>query len=90
MEADAIGLSLGAQACYNPEASVTVFQKFHKIEQDHGADRIPGFLRTHPISTARIEAIRRNLAAAQSLFQSSGCQQRETFFRSGAARCLQP
>ena len=83
-EADAIGLSLAAQACYNPQAAVQVFQKFDQMEKEHGTARIPGFLRTHPMNSARIEAIRKKLPPAQQLFQSSGCQQRQSIFRSVA------
>ncbi|KAK9822887.1 hypothetical protein WJX74_001067 [Apatococcus lobatus] len=80
-EADAIGLKLAAQACYNPDSAVQVFEKFNQIEKKFGADRIPGFLRTHPMNDARIAAIQKNLPAAHELYEASGCRQKESVFR---------
>ena len=80
-EADAIGLSLAAQACYNPGSAAEVFQRFDAMEKKHRADRIPAFLRTHPMNEARIKAIQKNLPAATELFNASGCQQTQSAFR---------
>lgn len=49
---------LAAQACYDPEAAVRVFEKLGAIEKKMGGGRIPSFLRTHPVSTTRIERIK--------------------------------
>ena len=56
-EADAIGLTLAARACYNPGAAVSVYQILGGEEAKQGGDHMPSMLRTHPMSSARIEAV---------------------------------
>lgn len=53
-EADRIGLTLAAQACYDPRAFVPVMTKLGEAEAKAGY-KTPEFLRTHPVSTTRIK-----------------------------------
>lgn len=54
LEADRLGLRVMAQAGFDPNAAVTLWQRM----EDAGGDGPPAFLSTHPAPTARIEAIR--------------------------------
>ena len=60
-EADAIGLTLAAKACFKPGAAVGVYRLLGDVEAQQGAANIPSMLRTHPMSSARIEAVRPEL-----------------------------
>ena len=75
-EADLIGIRLMARACYNPTSAVSMLQKLHGLEaaqaQQTGG-RMPAILRTHPLSEARVEAVRRNLPEALRLLEASNC-----------------
>lgn len=55
-EADLIGVQVMARACFDPRASMTMFEKLGKAEQKAGG-YVPKMLRTHPLSTDRIKAI---------------------------------
>lgn len=54
-EADRIGLTIMTRAGYNPNAMVTLFEKFKAHQQAGGT---PEFLSTHPSDETRIETIR--------------------------------
>lgn len=54
-EADHVGLLLAAAACYDPEESIRVWQRFQKSGE---SGQIPSFLSTHPTHTNRIESLR--------------------------------
>lgn len=69
-EADLIGIQLAAQACFDPAAAVTVFEKLGEVERRMGGGRIPGFLRTHPVSSQRIERIKEVREAGGERVQS--------------------
>ncbi|ANF82055.1 type I deoxyribonuclease HsdR [Acinetobacter sp. NCu2D-2] len=61
--ADQGGLMLMARAGYNPQAAITLWEKMNKVSGS-GAS----FLSTHPSNAQRIEAMRKNLPAAQALY----------------------
>ena len=65
--ADQGGLMLMARAGYNPQAAITLWEKMNKLEGGGGAS----FLSTHPSNSQRIEAMRKNLPAAQALYNQS-------------------
>ena len=73
-EADAIGMRLAAKACYDPSAAAAVFQKLGAEEAKAGGAQVPGFLRTHPLTTDRIANVQKQLPAASILYDASDCQ----------------
>ena len=64
--ADQGGLMLMARAGYNPQAAITLWEKMNKLQGSS-----PAFLSTHPSNNARIEAMRENLPAAQTVYNQS-------------------
>ena len=62
--ADQGGLMLMARAGYNPQAAITLWEKMNKLEGTGGSS----FLSTHPSNSQRIEAMRKNLPAAQQIY----------------------
>ena len=65
--ADQGGLMLMARAGYNPQAAITLWEKMNKLEGGGGAS----FLSTHPSNSQRIEAMRKNLPAAQAIYNQN-------------------
>ncbi|WP_173911288.1 M48 family metallopeptidase [Acinetobacter sp. Marseille-Q1618] len=64
--ADQGGLMLMAKAGYNPQAAISLWEKMNKLEGAGGAS----FLSTHPSNSQRIEAMRKNLPAAQAVYNN--------------------
>ncbi len=62
--ADQGGLMLMARAGYNPQAAITLWEKMNKLSGSGGSS----FLSTHPSNSQRIEAMRKNLPAAQAIY----------------------
>ena len=62
--ADQNGLLLMARAGYNPQAAITLWEKMNKLDGAGGS----AFLSTHPSNSQRIEAMRKNLPAAQAIY----------------------
>ena len=65
-EADLVGLELAARGGYNPDASVTLWQK---MAQAGGGSGGPGFLSTHPSGPERIKHLQDNIPKVQGLYQ---------------------
>ena len=65
-EADLVGLELAARGGYNPDASVTLWQK---MVQAGGGGGGPGFLSTHPSGPERIQHLQANIPKVQGLYQ---------------------
>ena len=63
-QADQGGLLLMARAGYNPQAAITLWEKMNKLDGAGGSS----FLSTHPSNSQRIEAMRKNLPAAQAIY----------------------
>ena len=76
-----LGMQLAAQSCFDPSAAIMVFQKLGDYERKSSTASIPGFLRTHPITDKRVEAVRKELASAKQTYELSGCMR----WRSGVA-----
>ena len=55
-EADEIGLTLAAKACFRPGAAVGVYKLLGEVEAQQGGN-VPSMLRTHPMSSVRIEQV---------------------------------
>lgn len=62
--ADQGGLLLMARAGYNPQAAITLWQKMSQLDGKGGSV----FLSTHPSNSQRIEAMQKNLPAAQAIY----------------------
>ena len=65
-DADLVGLELAARAGYNPQASVSLWQKMGKANGGAGG---PGFLSTHPSGPDRIQQLQANVPKVQGLYQ---------------------
>lgn len=68
-EADYVGLLMMAEACYNPDAAVELWERMAKAEE--GAS--PQILSTHPASKSRITAIQEWLPQARQKMAESQC-----------------
>ena len=66
-EADAGGVRLMAEAGYNPEAAVSVWEKMNKVQ---GGSSL-AILSTHPTNQARINAIRKMLPEVMPIYQKN-------------------
>ena len=64
-QADQGGLMLMAKGGYDPQAAITLWQKMN-AESGSGKS---AFLSTHPSNSQRIEAMRKNLPAAQAVYR---------------------
>ena len=64
-DADLVGLELAARAGYNPQASVSLWEK---MAQAGGSAGGPSFLSTHPSGPARIEQLQANVPKVQALY----------------------
>jgi Zn-dependent protease with chaperone function len=65
-EADLVGLELAARGGYNPQASVSLWQK---MAQASGGSGGPGFLSTHPSGPERIQHLQDNVPKVQGLYE---------------------
>ncbi|KAI0260574.1 peptidase family M48-domain-containing protein [Gloeopeniophorella convolvens] len=70
-EADQIGLRLSAKACFDPTAAPEMFTRLGALEKGAGG-WTPTFLRTHPLSEARVKRLQGLLPDAFAL-QASAC-----------------
>ena len=67
-EADLVGLELAARAGFNPQASVTLWEKMGKAT---GSQQGVQFLSTHPSGPNRIHELRANLPKVEKLYLQS-------------------
>lgn len=68
-QADAGGVRLMAQAGYNPQAAITVWQKMTKAEGDRGG--LATLASTHPNHAQRITAIQKMLPSVMPIYQAA-------------------
>lgn len=66
-EADIIGLNYMAKAGFNPQASITLWQKMG----EEGGKRPPEFLLTHPSSQTRIKRLEEHMSAALEYYRAA-------------------
>lgn len=64
-EADLLGLELAARAGYNPEASITLWEKMRQVAKSMG----PSWLSTHPSSEERILRLKAGLPLVVRLYE---------------------
>ncbi|BCL76814.1 hypothetical protein JHS3_25500 [Jeongeupia sp. HS-3] len=69
-EADVMGLELAARAGYNPQASVTLWQKMAAASQGGS----PEFLSTHPSSNTRIRDLQAQIPKVEPLYLAAAKQ----------------
>jgi predicted Zn-dependent protease len=76
-EADCVGLSLMATAGYDPRASLDLWELMKCVEEDAvnlgksvNAENKFGFLRTHPTSDERLQALEKDMPGAMRLWRS--------------------
>jgi Zn-dependent protease with chaperone function len=67
-EADLVGLELAARGGYNPQASVSLWEKMGKASGGAGG---PGFLSTHPSGPNRIRELQANVPRVQALYEQA-------------------
>ena len=65
-DADLVGLELSARAGYNPQASVSLWEKMGRAGGGAGG---PSFLSTHPSGPQRIQQLQANVPKVQALYQ---------------------
>ena len=68
-DADLVGLELAARGGYNPQASVSLWEKM--AQASGGAGGGPGFLSTHPSGPQRIQQLQANVPKVQGLYQKA-------------------
>ena len=69
-EADAYGLELAARAGYDPNASITLWQKMQRVADEQGRAP-PEFLSTHPGQENRIRALRELIPQVMPLYEQA-------------------
>ena len=66
-DADLVGLELAARAGYNPQASITLWEKMGQATGQQGLQ----FLSTHPSGPNRIKELQANVARVQGLYEAA-------------------
>ncbi len=69
LAADRDGTLLMAQAGYDPEESVTLWQQFSRYKAESGGNKVPGFLSTHPVDSRRIQELQALMPEAKKLYR---------------------
>lgn len=67
-EADLVGLELAARSAYQPQASVSLWQKMTAANSGAGS---PSFLSTHPPGPNRIRELENNVPKVQGLYEKA-------------------
>lgn len=68
IEADLVGLELGARGGYVPEASMSLWEKMGKAS---GGSQGPAFLSTHPTGPDRLARLAENVPKVRGLYQQA-------------------
>jgi Zn-dependent protease with chaperone function len=68
IEADLVGLELGARGGYVPDAAVSLWEKMGKAS---GGNQGPAFLSTHPNGPDRLARLRENVPKVRGLYQQA-------------------
>jgi predicted Zn-dependent protease len=67
-EADLVGLELAARGGFNPEASISLWQKMAEAGGGSGG---PGFLSTHPTGPDRMRRLQENVPRVRGLYEQA-------------------
>jgi len=68
IDADLVGLEIAARAGFNPDASITLWEKMGRAAGSGGG---PGFLSTHPSGADRIKRLQDNVPRVRGLYQQA-------------------
>lgn len=68
-EADLVGLELAARAGFNPDASVSLWEKM-----DQAVGGGPAFLSTHPSGPDRIQRLQENIPRVRDLYRQAAAR----------------
>jgi Zn-dependent protease with chaperone function len=68
IDADLVGLELASRAGFNPDASITLWDKMGRLQAGSGG---PAFLSTHPSGPDRIRRLRENVPKVRGLYQQA-------------------
>jgi predicted Zn-dependent protease len=68
IEADLVGLEIGARAGFNPQASVSLWEKMARASSGSGG---PAFLSTHPSGPDRLRRLADNIPRVESLYRQA-------------------
>jgi Zn-dependent protease with chaperone function len=68
IEADLVGLELGARGGFVPEAAVSLWEKMGRVA---GGGNGPAFLSTHPTGPDRLQRLRDNVPRVRGLYQQA-------------------
>ena len=68
LESDQIGMIFMAKAGYDPAEAVGLWKRMAAYQQKSGGQQ-PEFLRTHPLSTTRIQALEDFLPVAKQYYR---------------------
>ena len=68
IDADLVGLEIAARGAFNPNASVSLWQKMGRAS---GGGGNPGFLSTHPTGPDRIRRLQENVPRVGGLYQQA-------------------
>jgi len=68
IDADLVGLELAARAGFNPDASISLWEKMGRGKENGGG---PAFLSTHPTGPDRIGRLQENVPKVRGLYQQA-------------------
>ena len=71
IEADLVGLEMGARTGFAPRASVSLWDKMGRASNTAG---MPGFLSTHPSGPDRMRRLEQNIPRVQALYQKAAAR----------------
>jgi Zn-dependent protease with chaperone function len=71
IEADLVGLELAARAAFNPQASISLWEKMARVSS--GGEG-PAFLSTHPTGPDRIKRLQENVPRVRGLYEQALAQ----------------
>jgi Zn-dependent protease with chaperone function len=68
IDADLVGLELAARAAFEPDASISLWEKMMRAQEGKSG---PAFLSTHPTGPDRIARLRENVPRVRGLYQQA-------------------
>jgi Zn-dependent protease with chaperone function len=69
IDADLVGLEMAARAAFNPEASISLWQKMGSVQGEGGGG--PAFLSTHPTGPDRTARLQDNVPRVRGLYEQA-------------------